>query len=285
MDSVTLTDVTYTYPGSEGPVLRDINLSIRAGEFCSIIGPNGAGKTTLCAAIRGFVPKFYKGDFEGTVRIKGEDIADASIGEIARDVGFVFQNPFTQMSGITASVYDELAFGLRNLGVPPAQIRERVEGMLELAGITAFRDRDPFQLSGGQQQRVALAAMLIMEQDVIVIDEPTSQLDPQSTDDVFALIEAAQKQGRTIVLVEHKMGHVARYSDRVVLMGEGRIQAIGTPADVFTDPAAASHGITLPESIELAQRLAGHGVTVPGSPLTVPALIGALSGGSHHVAD
>jgi energy-coupling factor transport system ATP-binding protein len=246
-----------------------VNLSVDQGQFCSIIGPNGAGKSTLCAAIRGFVPKFYKGEMRGSVAIHGRDIHDMTIGDLAEDVGFVFQNPFTQMSGITETVYDELAFGLGNLGVTPSVIRDKVEEMMELAKITSFRDRNPFHLSGGQQQRVALAAMLIMDQDVLVIDEPTSQLDPQSTDDVFELIGRAKSAGRTIVLVEHKMNHIAAYSDKVVLLDEGGIILEGTPAEVFSDERTPAHGVQLPEAVSLSAALRDRGVDVAGVPLTI----------------
>ena len=125
------------------------------------------------------------------------------------EVGFVFQNPFTQISGIADTVYEELAFGLENMGIDPVEINERIERIMKLTKIEEFRDRDPYQLSGGQQQRVALASILVMGQDVLVIDEPTSQLDPQSTDDVFEMIALMKSMGKTIVLVEHKMEQIA----------------------------------------------------------------------------
>lgn len=269
MAAVDIENLTFTYQGAEtGPALLDINLSVAQGEFLSVVGANGAGKTTLCNAIRGFVPKFYKGEMKGRVLIDGADIADMSVGDLAGQVGFVFQNPFTQMSGISATVYDELAFGLGNLGVPPTEIRERVDAMIETAKLSELAYRNPYELSGGQQQRVALAAILVMEQDILVIDEPTSQLDPQSTDDVFELILAMKDAGKTIILVEHKMNHVAEYSDRVALMDAGRIQLVDTPRNLFANPVTEKLGTRLPEALKMAKRLSQAGLCMDGTPLT-----------------
>jgi energy-coupling factor transport system ATP-binding protein len=276
--AVEVEDLTYTYPGVDDPTLRGISLTVEPGTLCAVVGPNGAGKTTLCNAVRGFVPHFYKGELTGTVRVAGQDVPSADEDELARTVGYVFQNPFTQMSGITDTVYDELAFGLGNLGVPPVQIRARVEEALERARIGDLRDRHPFQLSGGQQQRVALASVLVMDQPVLVIDEPTSQLDPRSTEDVFELVGALKEAGRTVVLVEHKMSLVAEHADQVVVLDAGEVVLAGTPHEVFTDPRTAEHGTLLPEAVELAAALRSRGIDVPGAPLTVEALAAALGG-------
>jgi len=276
--AVEVVDLTYTYAGADEPTLRAVSLTVPPGTLCAVIGPNGAGKTTLCNAVRGFVPHFYKGRLSGTVRVAGQDVPAADEDELARTVGYVFQNPFTQMSGITDTVYDELAFGLGNLGIPPVQIRARVEEALERARIGDLRDRHPFQLSGGQQQRVALASVLVMDQPVLVIDEPTSQLDPRSTEDVFDLVAAMKEAGRTVVLVEHKMSLVAEHADQVVVLDAGEVVLSGTPDEVFTDPRTAGHATLLPEAVELAAALRSRGVDVPGAPLTVAALAAALGG-------
>ncbi|WP_258273721.1 energy-coupling factor ABC transporter ATP-binding protein [Agrococcus sp. HG114] len=274
---MTLENVSFAYEGAEeAKVLQGIDLDIRPGEFVSIIGANGSGKTTLCNAIRGFAPKFFKGEFAGRVLINGRDIADEEIGELAKEIGFVFQNPFTQMSGTARTVYDELAFGLGNLGLPRDEIIARVDEMVQLARLQDLVDRNPFQLSGGQQQRVALSSILVMAQDILVIDEPTSQLDPQSTDDVFELIERMKGQGRTIVLVEHKMEHVAAFSDRVVLMDAGRIVDVGTPREIFANPRTAAIGTRLPQALTIARQLEQVGIRFEVSPLTTDELVGQL---------
>ncbi|MDO5720854.1 MAG: ABC transporter ATP-binding protein [Actinomycetaceae bacterium] len=277
MGAIKIRDLTFTYEGVDtGPALESIDLDVAQGEFLSVVGANGSGKTTLCSAIRGFVPQFYKGDISGSVEINGRNIKDVSIGDLAREVGFVFQNPFTQMSGISATVYDELAFGLGNLGIEPEETRRRVDEMIETANLTELADRNPYELSGGQQQRVALAAILVMQQDILVIDEPTSQLDPQSTDDVFELILQMKELGKTIVLVEHKMDHVAAFSDRVALMNEGRIELIDTPRNLFANPRTAELGTRLPEPLLVAQRLKQEGVPVKDSPLTSDELFSSI---------
>lgn len=236
MDSIKIKNLTYRYPTAEEDILRNVSLSVKKGDLCALVGKNGSGKTTLCNAIRGFVPKFYKGDISGEVLVNGKDVQKEEIGSTALEVGFAFQNPFTQISGIADTVYEELAYGLENMGVDPAEIDDRVNRIMKLTKIEDFRDRNPYQLSGGQQQRVALAAVLVMNQDIFVIDEPTSQLDPQSTDDVFEMIKLMKSMGKTIVLVEHKMEQIAEYADQVVVMDQGQVVMEGTPKEVFSDP-------------------------------------------------
>ncbi|WP_176761644.1 energy-coupling factor ABC transporter ATP-binding protein [Tessaracoccus oleiagri] len=278
---MTINDLTFTHEGSEtGPSLVDINLDIERGEFVSIIGANGAGKTSLCNAIRGFIPHLFKGELTGEVRIDGQPVTEESFPELARQVGFVFQNPFTQMTGTTTTVYDELAYGLGNLGVPRDEMRRRVDAMVDMAHLEPLVERHPFQLSGGQQQRVALASILVMGQPILVIDEPTSQLDPKSTDDIFELIENMKDRGITIVLVEHKMEHVARYSDRVILMDDARIVAEGTPAEVFNDPRTEALGTRLPQPLFVARALRERGLPVTGRELTLEELVEHLRAGA-----
>ena len=170
MDSIKIKNLTYRYPTAEEDILRNVSLSVKKGDLCALVGKNGSGKTTLCNAIRGFVPKFYKGDISGEVLVNGKDVQKEEIGSTALEVGFAFQNPFTQISGIADTVYEELAYGLENMGVDPAEIDDRVNRIMKLTKIEDFRDRNPYQLSGGQQQRVALAAVLVMNQDIFVID-------------------------------------------------------------------------------------------------------------------
>lgn len=276
MDSIKITDLTYQYPTAEEPTLKNISLTVKKGELCALVGANGSGKTTLCNAIRGFVPQFYKGDIQGEVIVNGKDVQTEAIGTIAMDVGFVFQNPFTQISGIANTVYDELAFGLCNMGIEPDEIRERIEKIMKLTKIEEFRDRDPYQLSGGQQQRVALAAILVMGQDVLVIDEPTSQLDPQSTDDVFEIIKLMKSMGKTIVLVEHKMEQIAEYADRVVVMDNGKIVMEGTPKEVFSNPKCIEYHTRLPQSTKIAMELQKYGGGFPDTPVTVDEIVSSV---------
>lgn len=278
MDSICIKNLTYRYPTAEEDALRDVSLTVRKGEFCAVIGSNGSGKTTLCNAIRGFVPKFYKGDLSGEVLVNGKNISESTIGNLALEVGFVFQNPFTQISGIAGTVYEELAFGLENMGIEPEEIRRRIEDIMKLTKIGEFRDRDPYQLSGGQQQRVALAAILVMGQEVLVIDEPTSQLDPKSTDDVFEMIKLMKEMGKTIVLVEHKMEQIAEYADHVIVLDKGSIIMEGTPREVFSSPNCMDYHIRLPQCTRIALDLMKAGVIFQRIPITVEETIQAICG-------
>lgn len=277
MDSIKITDLSYRYPTAEEEVLRHVSLTIKKGELCAIVGANGSGKTTLCNAIRGFVPKFYKGEISGEVLVNGKDVQKEDIGSTALEVGFVFQNPFTQISGIADTVYEELAFGLENIGIDPTEINERIEKMMKLTKIEEFRDRDPYQLSGGQQQRVALASILVMGQDILVIDEPTSQLDPQSTDDVFEMIQLMKNMGKTVVLVEHKMEQIAEYADHVVVMDKGKIVLEGTAKEVFSNPKCMEYHTRLPQSTKIAMELMKEGIPFQEIPVTVDETIQILN--------
>lgn len=276
MDSIQIKNLTYRYPTSEADVLKDISFSVKKGELCAIVGANGSGKTTLCNAIRGFVPKFYKGEISGEVLVNGRDVKEDPDGKNALEIGFVFQNPFTQISGIASTVYEELAYGLENMGVEPEEICQRIERIMELTKIQEFRDRDPYQLSGGQQQRVALAAILVMDQDVLVIDEPTSQLDPQSTDDVFEIIKLMKSMGKTVVLVEHKMEQIAEYADQIIVLDGGQVVMEGTPKEVFSDPDCLKYHTRLPQSTRIALELKKEGVNLSEIPVTVEETVGMI---------
>lgn len=276
MDSIQIKNLTYRYPTSEADVLKDVSFTVKKGELCAIVGANGSGKTTLCNAIRGFVPKFYKGEISGDVLVNGRDVKEDPDGKNALEIGFVFQNPFTQISGIASTVYEELAYGLENMGVEPEEIRQRIERIMELTKIQEFRDRDPYQLSGGQQQRVALAAILVMDQDVLVIDEPTSQLDPQSTDDVFEIIKLMKSMGKTIVLVEHKMEQIAEYADQIIVLDGGQVVMEGTPKEVFSDPDCLKYHTRLPQSTRIALELKKEGANLSEIPVTVEETVGMI---------
>ena len=269
MDSIQITNLTYKYPLAEEPVLKNISLHVKKGELCAIIGANGSGKTTLCNAIRGFVPKFYKGEMTGEILVNGKDVQKEEIGSTALDIGFVFQNPFTQISGIAKTVFEELAYGLENMGVEREVIIKRVEETMKMTKIEEFRERNPFQLSGGQQQRVALAAILVMGQPVLVFDEPTSQLDPQSTDDVFEVIKLMKNMGKTIVLVEHKMEQIAEYADHVIVLDKGEIAMEGTPKEVFSNPLCEKYHTRLPQCTKIFRELKNMGIEMEGTPVTV----------------
>lgn len=235
MGYLTLKDINYKYPLDEQNVLKNINIEIEKGDFLAIIGNNGSGKTTLCNVLRGFIPNFYKGNLTGEVVFDGKSLLEYTPGEIAGKMGFVFQNPFTQISGVKETVYEEIAFGLENLGLEVGYIKKRVEEILEMLEIENLRERNPYELSGGQGQKVALASIIAMDPEVLIIDEPTSQLDPKGTEDVFRIISMMSEKGKTIILVEHKLELISEYARNIVVMDRGEIILNGKTENILTD--------------------------------------------------
>ena len=241
MAFVNIQNLIYKYPTSQTPVLQNINLQINKGEFVAVIGANGAGKSSLCYALAGFVPHFFKGEISGTVEVDGIESSKSTLNEWVLNVGLVFQNPFNQISGAKYTVFEEIAFGLENIGVPREQMQSRVEEAMKLTGISDLADRSPYSLSGGQQQRVALTSILVMQPKLLVLDEPTSQMDPIGTREVFAVIRDLSKSGITVVMVEHKVEWIAQFADRVIALKDGEILMEGTPHEVLTSDLLAEN--------------------------------------------
>jgi energy-coupling factor transporter ATP-binding protein EcfA2 len=234
MAIINLQNVTYKYPLTDAPALQNVNLQVNEGEFVAVIGPNGAGKSTLCYTIAGFVPHFFKGEITGLVEVAGSESSKSNLHEWVLNVGLAFQNPFNQISGAKYTVFEEVAFGLENIGVPREEMKSRVEDALKLTGISDLADRSPYSLSGGQQQRVALTSILVMHPKVLVHDEPTSQMDPIGTREVFGVIRKLSEQGMTVVMVEHKMEWIAEFADKVVALHNGSVLLEGKPQEVLT---------------------------------------------------
>lgn len=268
MSIITIKNLSYQYPISESDALKNVNVTIERGKLYALIGANGGGKTTLCNVIRGFIPHFYKGDLRGEVLIEGKDIRDWEMGELSQKIGYVFQNPFTQISGVKDNVFEEIAFGLENLGMEPALIREKVDQVINMLEIGYLRDKNPFELSGGQKQRVALASIIVMEPDVLVIDEPTSQLDPKGTEEVFKIIELMKKKGETIILVEHKIELIAEYADDVILLSEGEVAMQGSSQEILTDERVLAFGAALPQYSLFGLDMHKRGMDLGSIPLT-----------------
>ena len=236
----------YRYPHTKKLALDDISFTAEKGEFIGIIGENGAGKSTLSQAFCGLVPQFYKGAYGGKVTVDGIDAATTPTAELCKKVGLIFQNPFNQLSGANDTVWDEVAFGLENFGVPAEQIHERLDKVLHQLDIWQFREKNPFDLSGGQMQRVAIASVLAMEPEILLLDEPTSQLDPQGSEEVFHTVELLAKTGITIFMIEQKMEKLASYCDKILLLHEGKQIDFDTPEKIFSRPDLAELGICPP---------------------------------------
>ena len=269
MAIITVEHLLYRYPQTTQPALRDISFQIEPGEFVALVGANGAGKSTLCYALTGFVPHFYQGEMSGRVRVAGLDTQAHSLEEIVIEAGLVFQNPSNQISGAKYTVYEEVAFGLEQLGVPRGEMRTRIDRALALANIADLADRSPFALSGGQQQRLALASIFAMQPKVLVLDEPTSQLDPASSEQVFAVIRELSRQGITVVMAEHKLEWIAQFADRVIALADGELILDGTPNEVLTSSLLEIHHIAPTRYTRAARRAQQAGLWLAGQPLPV----------------
>lgn len=253
MAYVTAQHLKYQYPGSSDLALNDISFSVRPGEFIGIVGKNGSGKSSLCQAIAGLIPNFYKGAYGGKLLIDEMEVRGADAGALCSKVGIVFQNPFNQVTGAKLTVYEEIAFGLENLGIPREEMKRRMEEAMELLHISQYKERYPFDLSGGQMQRMAIAGILAMRPEVMVLDEPVSQLDPQGRREVFEAVRLLSRQGITIFMAEHNMEQIADFSDRIILLHEGRLVCADTPRAVFSRDDLAQYGVQPPVFTRLAR--------------------------------
>ena len=275
MSVITVENLRYRYPHAKELALDGLDFSVEKGEFIGIIGENGAGKSTLSQAIMGLVPQFYKGAYGGTVMVDGIEAGRTPVAQLCGHVGLVFQNPFNQLSGAKDNVYEEVAFGMQNLGVPAEEMKNRVEEALKLLDIWQYRDRNPFDLSGGQMQRVAIASVLVMRPDVMILDEPTSQLDPEGSDEVFKAVETLTGSGITILMIEQKIEKLAAYCDRILLLHKGKQIAFDTPQKVFSMPDLNNYGIQAPAFTRICK---AEGVTLADGtyPVTVEEAAGVL---------
>ena len=248
-------NVSYKYPLEDKQALKNINIEIKKGEFWAVIGKNGSGKTTFCNMLRRFVPDFYKGELTGKIMLEDKELKDYSQKELVQKIGFVFQNPFTQISGIKDTVFEEIAYGLENLGLKKEEIIFKVEKILKMLEIEKLRDRNPYDLSGGQKQRVALASIIAMDPDILVIDEPTSQLDPKGTEDIFKIIKLMANEGKTIILVEHKLELIAEYAQNILVLDEGEIILSGKAEEVLNNKILLEKEIGMTQYSMLAYEL------------------------------
>jgi energy-coupling factor transporter ATPase len=276
MAAIETRNLVYTYPGGAKPSISDVSLKIEKGEFALVTGPSGCGKTTLCRCFNGLIPHFYQGELRGEIIVSGLHVKEHPTCEMAKHVGLVFQNPENQLFAL--SVEKDVAFGLENLGFPREEIRRRVDWALELTGIYDLKERTPHEISGGQQQRVAIAAVLAMQPEIIVLDEPTSFLDPLSAKKIFEVIyELNKKLGITVVLVEHRLDLTAKYADHIIIMDEGKVIMDGDPREILSSEEARLIGIGVPKATRLYHMLKRDGIrldkTIPLSSEEMAALL------------
>ena len=266
---IEIKNLNFSYEGDEGeriPVLHDINLDIGKGEFVTILGRNGSGKSTLAKVINMILTPD-----SGDVIIDGKNIAveltDEELMAVRRRVGMVFQNPDNQL--VATIVEEDIAFGPENLGIAPAEIRQRVDDALETVGMSAFAKHSPHQLSGGQKQRIAIAGIIAMLPECIIFDESTAMLDPMGRQEVMDTIEKLNREkGITIIAITHNMEEAVR-GDRIVVIDNGRIVKEGTPKEVFAKPYELWElGLAVPQVTELFDMLRCLGATLPESVIT-----------------
>jgi energy-coupling factor transport system ATP-binding protein len=232
MSIIEIKDLWWKYEGSDDWVLKGINLKVEKGEFLAITGPSGAGKTTLCMCLNGLIPHSNPGIMKGKVIVAGLDTRRHSPSELSENVGMVFQDPESQFIGM--SVEEEIVFGPENQGLPREEIKKRLDWALKAVRMEGTLNKAPYELSGGQKQRVAIASILVMLPKILILDEPTSELDPIGKAEVFSIIsELRKKYDATIILVEHNTEEIAKYADRVILLNEGKIIMNEKPKDFF----------------------------------------------------
>ncbi|MCD8336816.1 MAG: ATP-binding cassette domain-containing protein [Lachnospiraceae bacterium] len=253
-------DFSFCYKGQEQNALSNINLTIEDGDFVGITGNSGAGKSTLTYAFSGIVPHHFPGDFYGAVKVNGIDTVDVQTEELARFVGEVFQDIDSQM--VSSEVEDELLFGLENFGLPHDQIGGRLDDVLAMLQIQDLRHREISSLSGGQKQKVAIASILAMQPEIIVLDEPTGELDPKSTIMIYEILKRLNEEfGKTIVVVEQKIMMLSQYAKRIVVLDEGKMVFNGKSGEIVEQqPLFDTLGISVPRVVRLGNQLKAEGL-------------------------
>ncbi len=275
MGIIEIRDLHYSYPNAKAQALKGFDLTIDEGEFILFTGPSGCGKTTFCRCLNGLIPHFYSGELEGEVTVAGLPIRENSTARLAQNVGLIFQNPDNQIFALT--VEKDVAFGLENLGVSKEQMLEDIDWALDRTGIEHLRERGTHELSGGQKQRLAIASILAMRPKILVLDEPTSFLDPMGAIRIFNVLEALNREhGITIILIEHRVDLAAQYVDRVILFSEGRILRSGTPEEVFNLEETRLTGVGIPKILELSKRLSKRSMAFDPLPLSPDSFIEQL---------
>jgi energy-coupling factor transport system ATP-binding protein len=255
MIAVSIQDLGWKYSGRKHFAIEHVNLEIEENTFTSVVGPNEHGKTTLVSCIKGLIPSSFHGVWRGNVEIFGQDVRKLSAQTLASEIGFVFADPEAQFTSMT--VEEELVFGLENIGLPLNEVKGRLEWVTEITSIADLLDKPPYEISGGQKQRVAIASVLAMKPRIMILDEPTSMLDPLGKDFIFDILTNLKKeQNLTLIVVEHNIEEVAPLSDLMVLMYEGNIAKAASPAEFFENSEfLIEHGINPPEATAFIDQL------------------------------
>ncbi|MEZ0346201.1 MAG: energy-coupling factor transporter ATPase [Infirmifilum sp.] len=256
MAAVEARKLSWRYRGSSKPVLNEISLQVKEGEFVAITGPSGAGKTTLLLALIGIIPQQLPGEFSGTVRVLGYETTKTDTYRIAREVGVVFEDPEIQF--VMSTVEDEILLGLEPLGLTADEVRERIEWSLSIVGLeSSFLSRSPIQLSGGEKQRVAIASAIARRPKLLLLDEPTSDLDPKGKEEVVSALRRLRDDYKaTIIMVEHEPELIEEFADRLVVVDQGRIVLEGDPHEIYEiEGLETKHAVYPPDYVEVGRRL------------------------------
>jgi energy-coupling factor transporter ATP-binding protein EcfA2 len=269
--------LSFRYPDSRDPVLRDVSLEVGEGEVVILAGPSGCGKSTLLRCMNGLIPHMYPGDYRGRVTVGGHEVADTPMSELSQSAGLLFQNPENQI--FMFSVERDVAFGLQNLSVPRQEMRARVDDAMRLLAISDLALRAPHELSDGQKQRTALAGVIAMRPKLIILDEPTSLLDPKTAQEVVSLIGRLNRElGITFIVVEHRLELLIPIAHRVVVMDRGAKVMDGPPREVLADPRVEAYGVSVPPVSRLYTALMREGVRLPRVPETPEEMAEELNG-------
>jgi energy-coupling factor transport system ATP-binding protein len=273
--AILIEDLTFTYRESERPALLNIQGQIEDGTFVVVMGHEGAGKSTLCCSLNALVPKFFRGEYQGRVVVKGKEVARHRVTEMSRTVGLVLQDFEAQL--FSTNVELEMAFGPENHCLPRSAIEHRIQRYLTFVGLEKLRQREPASLSGGQKQRLAIGSVLALEPKILVMDEPTTDLDPQGRLEVISVADSIRAEDRTLLIVDHEP-ETAAGADQVWLMRDGLLVAKGPPAEILVNvPMLESCGIKVPPMLELF-----HSMGWPDKPITVEGAIALIQ--RHHLA-
>lgn len=269
--AIELRNVAYTYPVQESPTLSNVNLNIEFGEFVGIIGLTGSGKTTLFRLMNGLIPHYFNGELEGDILIDGLNSKDHSIGELATHVGTVFQEPDSQL--FFQTIEDDIAFGPENLCIPPEEISRIVEETMAKTKLTPLRYKSPHNISEGQKQLTAISSVLAMKPKIMILDEPTSNLDSESSEGIITLLKMLNREGMTVVLATHEIDLLANCASRIVVINNGQIEANGSTAEILSSPELfQKFGLLPPQLTQLVQKLKTNGFNLGQSPSTAKEL-------------
>lgn len=273
----TFNEFSVTYDTASTPSLTRLSLELYSDQLTLITGPSGSGKSTLARVVAGFVPRLLHGKIKGSAEVLGHDVETAPPQAIIESIGMVFDNPFDQLTTATRTAFDETAYALENEGLPREEIVARVLGALESVGLAEMAGHHPRRLSGGQSQRLAIACALAQRKPILVLDDPTSQLDPTGTAEVVSMVKTLRQKHTTVVLVAQDLSHWLGITDRMVILDSGQVMADGEPASLLADPGPLADMIVLPRYVAIWSGLRERGILLSHTaPLGTDQLVTSL---------